>query len=284
MILVILIGVPHREASNTLIYGENKRIDVSCTNSCISHDRCTFNIGCKCEEINLAYCPDFCDRETGQCRGMHFIMAPSLFIMDHCLYLCSLLISLSIHFISDCNNFTKQTCLTTKKCKWVNNSTCTKCSSIDEQRDKFEECNPCLKYESDISCGDNTDGCEWCQGMYCTRNGKCEIKCELYATKKECSGVSVKCSWCLSTDSCIDNDAKCNDCSLYSEEFCPRGCDCSASTSNSLLVLIPIIAAGVVVIVVLAILCWFFVLRRRRAQGNDGIAMNSLTAKCNDDI
>ena len=200
-------------------------------------------------------------------------------LLTYCLYLCSLLISLSIHFISDCNNFTKQTCLTTKRCKWVDNGTCTKCSSIDEQRDKFEECNSCLKYESGISCGGSTDGCEWCQGMYCTRNGKCEIKCELYATKKECSEVSVKCSWCLSTDSCIDNDAKCNDCSLYSEAFCPRGCNCSANTLNLLAVLIPIIAAGVVAIVVLTILGWFFVLRRRRAQGNNGIAMSSLTAK-----
>ena len=96
MFLAVLIGVHHREASNTLIYGENKRIDVSCKNSCISHNGCTFNIGCECEEINLAYCPDFCDRETGQCRGMHVIMALSIFIID----LSSLFVLSSYFFVN----------------------------------------------------------------------------------------------------------------------------------------------------------------------------------------
>ena len=96
MFLVILIGVPHREASNTLIYGENERINVNCKNSCINHNGCTFNIGCECEEINLAYCPDFCDRETGQCRGMHVIMALSIFIID----LLSLFVLSSYFFVN----------------------------------------------------------------------------------------------------------------------------------------------------------------------------------------
>ena len=185
---------------------------------------------------------------------------------------------MSIHFILDCNNLIQQSCWNTTACEWSNDD-CVKCSSKNKEKKQYEKCYPCLIHEDKESCDKFKSSCTWCPSEYCAEKDSCEIKCELYGTKKKCSDVSEKCSWCLSTDFCIDNDAKCNDCSLYSEEFCPRGCNCSANTLNLLAVLIPIIAAGVVAIVVLTILGWFFVLRRRRAQGNNGIAMSSLTAK-----
>ena len=73
-VLILLLS----DASHTLIYGESANLKLICDDSCIDKKGCEPNIRCKCEEFDILNCPKFCDRSTGQCKGI-FVFVFALF-------------------------------------------------------------------------------------------------------------------------------------------------------------------------------------------------------------
>ena len=178
-----------------------------------------------------------------------------------------------------CKNLIKSVCERSPACYWKvsEDETCGWCQGKMDTvpKTKPDYCDECAIHESSELCKESK-GCEWCKLNYCSKANNCTIRCELITTEKDCQRVSNVCSWCPTTLSCIDINARCNECSDFSNDFCPRGCDCSSSKSSSSSVIIIVVVVCVVLVAVL--LVFMFVFKKRFGyQENGANEMTSLS-------
>ena len=178
-----------------------------------------------------------------------------------------------------CKNLIKSVCKKSPTCDWKvsDDETCGWCQA---QKNTMIEtasiyCDECAIHESSEAC-EESGKCKWCNLNYCSGIDACVIRCELIATEKDCGEASDDCSWCPTALSCIDIKARCNECSDFSNDFCPRGCDCSSSKSSSSSVIIIVVVVCVVLVAVL--LVFMFVFKKRFGyQENGANEMTSLS-------
>ena len=169
-----------------------------------------------------------------------------------------------------CINLIKSVCEKSATCYWKvsEDETCGWCQVQEDTvpKTKPDYCDECAIHESSELCKESK-GCEWCNLNYCSKSKNCTIRCELITTEKDCGEASDDCSWCPTALSCIDIKARCNECSDFSNDFCPRGCDCSSSKSSAAIVVIVVV---VCVVLVAALLMFLFVFKKRFGYQKNG--------------
>lgn len=171
----------------------------------------------------------------------------------------------------------KSACDKSSVCAWQvsPDNTCGWCQLESEK--KLESvptyCDSCAIHESNEDCL-SADECEWCNLNYCSKKGACAIRCELIATEAECGKAASACAWCSTALSCIDIKARCNECSDFTKEFCPRGCVCSSQRNTAVTVAITLVVACFALIAVLTV----FLLILKRKYGSQEDKSNEMTA------